>query len=183
MNIRAKSEKGFSLIELLVVVAIIGVLAAVGVVGYQGYIDSTKKSVTESNAKAVHQWILNTKTVRAAGITVKPAECNKTTGFDASICFGDPSSGIASSVDGAPFKGFKNPYDTANQVGASAIVSRSASYADGDACGNDDNSTAITKGDIVIRYTSTALPSTLAVWYCDEETKIRQKETSTVKWD
>ena len=43
MNIRANSEKGFSLIELLVVVAIIGVLAAVGVVGYQGYIDSTKK--------------------------------------------------------------------------------------------------------------------------------------------
>ena len=105
MNIRAKSEKGFSLIELLVVVAIIGVLAAVGVVGYQGYIDSTKKSVTESNAKAVHQWILNTKTVRAAGIDVKPAECNKTTGFDASVCFGDPSSGVASSADGAPFNG------------------------------------------------------------------------------
>ena len=58
MNIRAKSEKGFSLIELLVVVAIIGVLAAVGVVGYQGYIDSTKKSVTDANAKAVHQWII-----------------------------------------------------------------------------------------------------------------------------
>ena len=71
MNIRANSEKGFSLIELLVVVAIIGVLAAVGVVGYQGYIDSTKKSVTDANAKAVHQWLINTKTVRAAGIDVE----------------------------------------------------------------------------------------------------------------
>ena len=61
MNIRANSERGFSLIELGVV-AIIGVLAAVGVVGYQGYIDSTKKSVTDANAKAVHQWLINTKT-------------------------------------------------------------------------------------------------------------------------
>ena len=182
MNIRAKSEKGFSLIELLVVVAIIGVLAAVGVVGYQGYIDSTKKSVTESNAKAVHQWILNTKTVRAAGIDVKPAECNKTTGFDASVCFGDPSSGVASSIDGAPFNGFKNPYDSANQTGASAIVARSASYTAGNACGNDDNSTAITKGDIVIRYSTTTLPTTLGVWYCDDATTIRRKETATIEW-
>ena len=77
MNIRANSEKGFSLIELLVVVAIIGVLAAVGVVGYQGYIDSTKKSVTDANAKAVHQWLINTKTVRAAGIDVDPSECSE----------------------------------------------------------------------------------------------------------
>ena len=76
MEFRSKSEKGFSLIELLVVVAIIGVLAAVGVVGYQGYIDSTKKSVTENNAKAVHQWLLNAKTIRSAGIDVDPSECN-----------------------------------------------------------------------------------------------------------
>ena len=42
--------RGFSLIELLVVVAIIGILAAVGVVGYQGYIDGSKKEVTLGNA-------------------------------------------------------------------------------------------------------------------------------------
>ena len=37
------NQKGFSLVELLVVVAIIGVLASVGVVGYDRYVENTKK--------------------------------------------------------------------------------------------------------------------------------------------
>lgn len=110
MNIRANNEKGFSLIELLVVVAIIGVLAAVGVVGYQGYIDSTKESVTKSNAKALHQWFLNTKTVKAAGISVDPNDCNNgQIGSDS-----DMGDCLSAMVDASgPFGSFKNAYDSA----------------------------------------------------------------------
>lgn len=112
------NESGFSLVELLVVVAIIGILAAVGVVGYQGYVESTKRRVTESNAKAVHQWLLNTQAVRAADIETDPAVCGRESTHNFGDCFGT-TSGLASST--GPFASFKNPYKS-SLVGSMAIL-------------------------------------------------------------
>ena len=49
-------KKGFTLVELLVVVAILGVLAAVGIVSFGGYLGSAKENAAKANYKNFTQY-------------------------------------------------------------------------------------------------------------------------------
>ena len=55
MHYYDKNKNGFSLIELLIVIAIIGVLAAIGWTNYQGLVDSVKKDTTIKNAEDIYR--------------------------------------------------------------------------------------------------------------------------------
>ena len=105
------AQKGFTLIELMIVVAIIGILAAVGVVAYNGYTASAKVNA----AKTMHS-----QTVKYISAEIQKCSLGESKFMGTNQ---DCPATAAKAVTGAVnTMTDKNPYSTAN----AAVVSSSS---------------------------------------------------------
>ena len=53
MNLRTKSQKGFTIVELLIVIVVIAILAAISIVAYTGVQNNARNTARAADAKVV----------------------------------------------------------------------------------------------------------------------------------
>ena len=115
-------KKGFTLVELLVVVAILGVLAAVGIVSFGGYLGSAKENATKSNFNSIMKYIetelykcdMGLKTEAYSNYLIDSGTYHSLSNGDCTNTFEKISWSILQYIHQYDNKGFSNPINTNN---------------------------------------------------------------------
>lgn len=75
-NRQISHERGFTLIELIIVVAIIGVLAAIAIPSYQGYVERTNRADMMNEMQNIANTIESRKLAQGSYSTISTAVMN-----------------------------------------------------------------------------------------------------------
>ena len=141
-------QKGFSLIELVVVVAMIGILAAVGVVAYNGYTASARVNSTKSIYSQVQKYISS---------EIQKCNMGETTVMNGYLTCSNKTGSTVIKATEKSVSNFKNPYnnkENAVLLGDQYVKGRVYITSSNqnvilhvcfkDSCGNDANKSGVT---------------------------------------
>ena len=106
-NLKKNIKKGFSLVELLVVIAVIGVIAAIAIPAMSGIFGKADASKTNRNAQTI---VASFNAARAAG--------NATTFADAAACADSVTAGSLNGAGVFASSSFTSPMSTTEATAA-----------------------------------------------------------------